>query len=235
MSARSAHGSCSNVEHVAGATRLLGGLLAVGALTAAALLLPIPGPAELRAWASGAGVAGALVLLLAYALLTVAPIPRTVFNLAAGLLLGELVGVAVALVATAISGCLAFLLARALGGNLLARLSHGRRLRIVGERLADGGTLAVTSLRLIPVLPFAPLSYCCGLSPLRLRPYLAGTVVGSLPGTVAVVVLGDALTGTTPPALVGCYLAFAALGALGLLRVLRSAQRPAPQPAQPVN
>ncbi|NIJ12663.1 putative membrane protein YdjX (TVP38/TMEM64 family) [Saccharomonospora amisosensis] len=217
---------------MAGARRLLGGLAAVGVLTAAALLLPIPGPAELRAWASGAGAAGALVLLLAYALLTVAPIPRTVFNLAAGLLLGEALGIAVAVVATAISGCLAFLLARAAGGDLLSRLSRGRRLRAVAERLADGGALAVASLRLIPVLPFAPLSYCCGLSPLRLRPYLTGTVLGSLPGTVAVVVLGDALTGTTPPALVGCYLAFAALGALGLSRVLSSAQRPAPLPAR---
>lgn len=217
---------------MAGARRLLGGLAVLAALTAAALLLPIPGPAELRAWVGGAQPAGALVLLLAYSMLTVAPIPRTVFNLAAGLLLGEALGVAVAVVATAISGCLAFLLARALGGDLLSRLSRDRRLRAVGERLADGGALSVTSLRLIPVLPFAPLSYCCGLSPLRLRPYLVGTVVGSLPGTVAVVVLGDALTGTTPPALVGCYLAFAGLGALGLLRVLYSAQRPAPQPAQ---
>lgn len=214
---------------------MLGVLAAVAALTVAALLLPIPGPAELRAWVAGTGPAAVLVLLLAYALLTVAPIPRTVFNLAAGLLLGEALGVAVAVVATAISGLLAFLLARALGGDLLSRLPRGRRLRTVGERLTGGGALAVASLRLIPVLPFAPLSYGCGLSGLRLRPYLVGTVLGSFPGTVAVVVLGDALAGTTPPALVGCYLAFAALGALGLSRVLSSAQRPAPLPARADN
>lgn len=39
---------------------------------------------------------------------------------------------------------------------------------------------------------------------------------------MAVVVLGDALTGDTPPALLVCYAVFAGLGALGLLKVIRS-------------
>ena len=96
-------------------------------------------------------------------------------------------------------------------------------MRTVDERLADGGVLAITSLRLIPVVPFAPLGYCCGVLSVRPLPYLAGTVLGSLPGTVAVVVLGDALTGGTPPALLACYLAFALVGALGMIKVVRGA------------
>ncbi|KAA9165958.1 TVP38/TMEM64 family protein [Amycolatopsis acidicola] len=201
--------------------KLVVALVLLAAVVAAAFLLPVPSPAQLRDWASGAGPATAFLLLAAYSVLTVAPIPRTVFNLAAGLLLGNAVGIVVAIVATAISGALGFGLARLLGRDLMSRHLQRKSVRAVDERLAGGGVLAVTSLRLIPVVPFAPLGYCCGILNVRWWPYLAGTVLGSLPGTIAVVVLGDALTGGTPPALFVCYLAFALVGALGMIKVVR--------------
>ncbi|MFD4252565.1 TVP38/TMEM64 family protein [Amycolatopsis thermoflava] len=195
-------------------------VLLAGAVVAA-FTLPVPSPAELRNWAAGAGPVTALVFLAAYSVLTVAPIPRTVFNLAAGLLLGDVLGIVVAITATAVSGALGFGLARLVGRDLVSRHLERKVVRAVDERLADGGVLAVASLRLIPLVPFAPLGYCCGILSVRFRPYLAGTVLGSLPGTVAVVVLGDALTGGTPPALLACYGAFALAGALGLARIAR--------------
>ncbi|EIE99592.1 hypothetical protein SacglDRAFT_02706 [Saccharomonospora glauca K62] len=196
------------------------GLVVLGALAVAAVLVPLPGPAQVRQWAESLGVPGVVAFFVAYSVLTAAPVPRTVFNLAAGLLFGELVGVSVALVATVLSGLLGFLLARALGRDVVVRHLHRKPVRTVNDRLSGGGVLAVASLRLIPVVPFAPLSYLCGVSALPPRPYLIGTAIGSLPGTVAVVVLGDALTGTTPPALVACYAVFAVLGALGLLKAV---------------
>jgi uncharacterized membrane protein YdjX (TVP38/TMEM64 family) len=203
-------------------TQLILAFVLLTALVAAALTLPVPSPAELRTWASGAGTATPLLFLLVYAVLTVAPIPRTVFSLAAGLLLGNGLGIVIAMLATATSAALGFLLARLLGRGLVTRHLHRGAVRSVNDRLTGGGVLAVTSLRLIPVIPFAPLSYCCGMSSIRMAPYLAGTVLGSLPGTAAVVLLGDALTGSTPPALVACYGAFALVGAIGLYRVVRT-------------
>ncbi|WP_020671919.1 TVP38/TMEM64 family protein [Amycolatopsis nigrescens] len=211
-------------------TKLVLALAVLAALAVAALLLPLPSPAELRDWAAGAGGVAALLFLAAYSVLTVAPVPRTVFNLAAGLLLGNAVGIGVAITATAISATLGFLLARALGRDLVARHLHRTPVRAVNERLAGGGVVAVASLRLIPMVPFAPFSYCCGISTIRFAPYLLGSVLGSLPGTVAVVVLGDALTGGTPPALLVCYAGFALAGAFGLYRVIRRTTR---QPLPP--
>ncbi|HJQ46316.1 MAG TPA: TVP38/TMEM64 family protein [Amycolatopsis sp.] len=202
-------------------TKLIAALAVLTAVVVAAFVLPIPNPAQLRDWAAGHGPATAFLLLAAYSLLTVVPIPRTVFNLAAGLLLGNAAGIAVAIVATGISGMLGFGLARLLGRDLVARHLQRKSVRVVNDRLSDGGVLAITSLRLIPAVPFAPLGYCCGILDVRARPYLIGTVLGSLPGTIAVVVLGDALTGGTPPALLACYLAFALVGALGLIKVVR--------------
>ncbi|HET6503879.1 MAG TPA: TVP38/TMEM64 family protein [Amycolatopsis sp.] len=203
--------------------KLVLALVLLAAAVAAAFLLHLPGPAGLRDWAAGRGPAAILIFLGAYALLTVIPLPRTVFNLAAGLLFGDVAGVAVAVIATAASGMLGFALARLLGRDLVSRHLRRKAIRAVDERLAGGGVLAVTSLRLIPVVPFAPLTYCCGILSVRPLPYLAGTVLGSLPGTIAVVVLGDALTGGTPPALFACYAGFALAGGLGLVKVVRGA------------
>jgi uncharacterized membrane protein YdjX (TVP38/TMEM64 family) len=105
--------------------------------------------------------------------------------------------------------------------------------RTVNDRLSGGGVLAITSLRLIPVVPFAPFSYLCGVSSVRLAPYLAGTLLGSVPGTVAVVVLGDALTGDTPPALLACYGVFALAGAIGLVKVFKKRAPAEAEPAGP--
>jgi uncharacterized membrane protein YdjX (TVP38/TMEM64 family) len=203
----------------------------VAALVVAAVALPVPEPAELRTWASGAGAAAPALMFLAYVVATLVPIPRTVFSLASGLLLGPVVGVTVALVATAVSGLLSFALARSLGRRVVARHLTRARVRAVDERLTGGGWLAVASLRMIPAIPFLPTNYACGLSSVRTRHFMAGTVAGSVPGTVAVVVLGDTLTGGTPPALLAAFIVFAVAGAAGLWLAIRRQTRVAEVPA----
>lgn len=220
------------MERVSGRTKLILALAVLALLAGAAVFLPIPGPAELRRWAQATGPATPLVLLVAYSVLTVAPIPRTVFNLAAGLLVGSVAGIVIGLVGTTIAAGLSFGLARLLGRDLVLRHLHRAPVRVVNDRLSGGGVLAITSLRLIPVVPFAPLSYLCGVSSVKLVPYLVGTALGSVPGTVAVVVLADALTGDTPPALLACYAVFAVAGAVGLVRVLKN-RAPVPEAEQP--
>ena len=69
------------------------------------------------------------------------------------------------------------------------------------------------SLRLIPAVPFAPLNYAVGASAVRVVPYTLATITGVLPGTAAVVILGDALTGHVSPLL---FLVSACTGLLGI-------------------
>jgi uncharacterized membrane protein YdjX (TVP38/TMEM64 family) len=203
----------------------------LAALVLIAVLLPIPGPAQLRAWADATGPATVVLVFLAYAVLTVAPLPRTAFTLATGLLLGTVTGTLVSLAATSVSALLAFGLARSVGRGLLARHLDRGAVRAVDARLTDGGWLAVASLRLIPVLPFAPMNYCCGICSVRLKPYLVGSFVGSLPGTLAAVVLADSLTGTGSPVMLAVSGGCAVLGAVGLLvTIRRGTPDPAPVP-----
>lgn len=201
--------------------RLLVTVLVLGVVTVAAAMLPVPSPLQMRTWSQSVGIAAPLLFLLGHTLVTVAPIPRTVFTLAAGLLFGPVLGVVLSLVATALSAVLAFGLVRRWARGLVSPHLDHKVLRAVEARLRRRGWLAVASLRLIPAVPFSVLNYCSALSSIRFYQYLAGTV-GVVPGTVAVVVLGDALTGTTSPALLAVSLTGAAIGVLGLIAEARS-------------
>jgi uncharacterized membrane protein YdjX (TVP38/TMEM64 family) len=202
-------------------TRLLVTVLVLGVVTVAAAMLRVPSPLQMRTWSQSVGIAAPLLFLLGHTLVTVAPIPRTVFTLAAGLLFGPVLGVVLSLVATALSAVLAFGLVRRWARGLVSPHLDHKVLRAVEARLRRRGWLAVASLRLIPAVPFSVLNYCSALSSIRFYQYLAGTV-GVVPGTVAVVVLGDALTGTTSPALLAVSLTGAAIGVLGLIAEARS-------------
>jgi uncharacterized membrane protein YdjX (TVP38/TMEM64 family) len=208
-------------ELAAPRTRLLLALFLLLAVTVAVAMVPLPAPLQMRVWAQSIGVAAPLLFLLGHALVTVAPIPRTVFTLAAGLLFGPVLGVGLSLVATTLSAVLAFGLVRRLAGGVIRPYLDRRVLRAVDARLRRRGWLAVASLRLIPAVPFSMLNYCSALSSISFRHYLAGTA-GIVPGSIAVVVLGDALTGTTSPTLLAVSLAAAAIGVIGLIVELRS-------------
>jgi uncharacterized membrane protein YdjX (TVP38/TMEM64 family) len=182
---------------------------------------PTPSPAVLRDWALTVGPSAAIVYFAVYSLAAVLPLPRTAFNLGAGLLLGPVLGITIAVLATAVSAGLSFGIARKWARGWAENQLRGSSARRVHERLSQGGIITVASLRVIPLMPFAPLSYCCGISSIKTTPYLLGSVLGSVPSTVAVVLLGDAMTGSTPPGLLVCYAIFTLVGVVGLTRMTR--------------
>ncbi len=180
--------------------RLILTSVVVVALVAVALLVRLPSAVQLRDWAMTMGPWLPLAFLGAHIVVTVLPFPRTAFTLAAGLLFGPMLGVTLAVAASTISAMIALGLVRAAGWQL-NRLVRHQAVEKVDARLRERGWVAVMSLRLIPVVPFAPLNYAVGASAVRTLPYLLATVAGLLPGTSAVVILGDALTGHVSPLL----------------------------------
>ncbi|MFI5537019.1 TVP38/TMEM64 family protein [Nocardia sp. NPDC051900] len=197
--------------------RLIAVVLLPVVFVAGAAVVPHLGADQIRSWAQETGPWLPLVFFTAHAAATIV-LPRIAFTLSAGLLFGPVTGVAVAIAATTVSAVVAFQLVRVVGREAVAaRLLTHPAVAAVDRRLARRGWLAVGSLRLIGPVPFALINYCAGLSSVRLAPYLVATVVGVLPGTIAVVALGDALTGHTSPALLATTVACAAIGAAGLL------------------
>jgi uncharacterized membrane protein YdjX (TVP38/TMEM64 family) len=194
------------------------GLLLLAGLVVAlvlALTVPLPSPLELRDWAARIGPTAPLIFFLAHAVLTTTPIPRTAFTLAAGLMFGPVWGLGLAVSASMVSALLGFAIARRLGGRAIARLERE--------------LLTVTSTRLVGI-PFAPLNYTLGVTSVGWRAYLVGTIVGLLPGTAAVVLLGDAVTGGSSPGMIAILLVTGSLGAIGVVVSARGRRRASEPP-----
>jgi hypothetical protein len=77
-------------------------------------------------------------------------------------------------------------------------------------------------MRMIPAVPFSMMNYAAGASAIRLLPYTLASFVGLIPGTAAVVILGDALTGNVSPLLFVVSLCTASLGTAGLIYEIRT-------------
>lgn len=174
---------------------IAGTVVLVAALVAVVLLVQSGGIHHVRRTVADAGAWAPVLFVLLQAVVTVTPLPRTVFTVAAGVLFGSVPGVLLTVLATLLAALAAYWLMGFVGGGFVDRHSHRPGVAWVRSRLDHNGLLAVVSLRLIPAVPFAVLNYAAGLARVRLLPYAVGTVLGVLPGTVAIVVLGDAATG----------------------------------------
>ena len=204
--------------------RIVAMTVAIVILVAVALLVPLPTAVQLRDWATSAGPWFPLAFLAAHLVVTVFPFPRTVFTLAAGLLFGPLLGVPIAVVASTVIALIALLLVRAAGWQL-NRLVRHPRVESLDDRLRQRGWPSVVSMRLIPAVPFSVLNYAAGASAVRVLPYTLATLAGLLPGTAAVVILGDALTGNVSPLLFLVSLCTASVGIAGLVYEIRTHRR----------
>jgi uncharacterized membrane protein YdjX (TVP38/TMEM64 family) len=190
-------------------------------LVAILVLVPRPGAVQLRDWATSLGPWFPLAFLAAHIVITVFPFPRTAFTLASGLLFGPWVGILIAVVASTVSALLALLLVRAAGWRLDRLVPHPR-VKTLDARLRQRGWPTVMSMRLIPAVPFSVLNYAAGASAVRVLPYSWATLAGLLPGTAAVVILGDALTNHVSPMLILVSLFTASLGVAGLIYEIRT-------------
>ncbi|MBG6226650.1 putative membrane protein YdjX (TVP38/TMEM64 family) [Arthrobacter sp. CAN_A2] len=204
---------------------LLLGVIIVSA-TVAVVALPLPDVDDLRSLIERAGWWGPAGFVLGYAALTLAPVPKSVLSVAAGVLFGFLPGLLLVYGAALLGATAAFWLGRLLGREAVEKFT-GTRVKTVDEVLSRRGFLAVVGVRLVPVLPFTAINYSAGLTALGWWPYILGTMVGILPGTVSFLALGAYGLDFGWPA----TLAAAALGILtlaGVIYAIRARHRSGP-------
>ena len=158
-----------------------------------------------------------------YALLAVALVPGLLLTLAAGALFGVVVGSVVVFVGATTGAALSFLIARHLAREAVARVvARHPRFAAVDQAIGADGLRTVLLLRMSPLFPFVLLNYGLGLTTVRFRDFLLGSV-GMVPLIVLYVYLGQ-LAGEAALAAGGAPprgpLTYAALGAGLLVTVL---------------
>ncbi|WP_420714104.1 TVP38/TMEM64 family protein [Gordonia sp. SL306] len=180
-------------------------------------LIPMPSVASVRTWGESLGPSFVWVFFAAYAVVTIAPFPRSTFTVMSGIFFGPVVGFTGAMIASTVAAIVAFWFVRTIGRDRVRPYLKKPVVRAVEYRLSRRGWLAVGSLRLIAACPFSVANYCSALSSVRFVPYLVATVIGMAPGTAAVVFLGDAMTGRRDPLLLLLSACFFAVGIIGLI------------------
>ncbi|MBM7278883.1 TVP38/TMEM64 family protein [Gordonia rubripertincta] len=190
---------------------------AVGVVLLGSYFIPLPSIGSVRAWGDDLGPAFPWLFFAAYAVVTIAPIPRSTFTVMSGIFFGPFVGFIGAMIASSIAAVAAFGLVRVLGRDRVRPFLKKPVVKAVEYRLERRGWLAVGSLRLIAACPFSVANYCSALSSVRPLPFTVASIIGMAPGTAAVVMLGDSLTGDANPAQLLVSGALFAVGIAGLI------------------
>jgi uncharacterized membrane protein YdjX (TVP38/TMEM64 family)/rhodanese-related sulfurtransferase len=169
------------------------GLAVLLAGAAAWILLAGEGfdPAELEARLNALGGWAPLGFIASFALATVLFVPGALFGLAGGALFGPVLGTLWNLLGGTLGAILAFLAARYVASDWVARKTAGR-LRQLVEGVEAEGWRFVALMRLVPLVPFNLLNYALGLTRIRLTHCTLATLVCMAPGAAAYAWLGYA-------------------------------------------
>ncbi len=148
-------------------------------------------PALLDAWLSGFGLWAPVVYVGLYALGTVVFAPGSLFALAGGAMFGPVLGTLLNLTGATIGASIAFLIARYLAGDWVARKAGGRLKRMIAG-VDNEGWRFVAFVRLVPVFPFNLSNFAFGLTRIPLVVYVVTSFITMTPGALAYTWLGHA-------------------------------------------
>ncbi len=151
---------------------------------------PLEAAEELRQTLSGAWWAP-IAFVVFYTLRPVVLFPASVLTILGGLVFGPIWGVVWTVLGSSLSTVTTHLIGRFFAPDTLS----SRLTSIIGpllDRARDRPLETALIMRLL-YLPFDLVGYLSGFAQLRLVPFLAGSVLGTIPGTVAFVGFGASI------------------------------------------
>jgi uncharacterized membrane protein YdjX (TVP38/TMEM64 family) len=150
-------------------------------------------------------------------------VPVTLLILVTALVFDPVMAFIVALSGSIGSAVIGYGMGEVFGSDVIQKLA-GKRIKKVSKRIAKRGIVASAIIRIIPVAPFSIINMIAGISHVRFRDYLIGTLIGMAPGIFAITVLGDRLVSMLRdpnPANVMLFIGVVVIVGLALLLVKR--------------
>jgi uncharacterized membrane protein YdjX (TVP38/TMEM64 family) len=183
--------------------KVIGAGLVILALGLVWQFVPLAKPdvvrAELAAL-SGNPLAPALVVL-AFVIAGFLMFPVTVLIIATAAAFGPWLGFGYAVMGALVSALATYCVGALIGQKTLHDFL-GPKLNRVRQRVAKRGVLAIAAIRMVPVAPFTVINLAAGASAIPVLDYMAGTLLGMLPGLIMISAIGDqfarVLTSPTP-------------------------------------
>jgi uncharacterized membrane protein YdjX (TVP38/TMEM64 family) len=207
------------------------------------LVLPITLGVALGLWVSpllpqfaarvhALGVWAPVAFVVAYVAVVVLMMPAFLMIIAGGAVFGTAYGSALAMTGSVLGGSVAFLIARHLAREPVAkRVARNPKLAIIDRSIGREGARIVFLLRLSPAVPFVLSNYALGITQVRYSHFVMGTL-GLVPMVLAFAAYGNAAGATTingkaqtPPWMLGVGLVATILLGVVLGRIAQRALR----------
>ena len=118
--------------------------------------------------------------------------PLTVMVAVTGMVLGPWSGFLCAIAGSLVSGWVGLRIGAWTGGQLFETIAT-RAYRMVSRVMRNHGVLTVAAVRMVPIAPYTVVNIAMGATGLRTGAFLAGTLIGLLPGIFVLTMLGDRL------------------------------------------
>jgi uncharacterized membrane protein YdjX (TVP38/TMEM64 family) len=159
-----------------------------------ATLLGLKGPATVAAW-MGAGVHGPWALpaaVLGFVVLAFLGVPQIVMVAAAVVAFGPWLGFTYSWIGNLISSVISFYFGRKVGARIL-RDHAGKGVGDFVDLIGRNGFWASLIVRLVPSAPFVVVNMAAGCTPMKVRDFVAGTALGSVPKIALTAFAGNAV------------------------------------------
>jgi len=135
---------------------------------------------------------GPIALIGIYVILTVFAVPGTFLTIGAGFLFGFWIGLPTVIIASNCGASAAFLVGRWIARGWVSGLMQKKPVFAELDLAVQLHEIKIILLiRLSPILPFCILNYACAVTSMRWITFAGGSVVGMLPGTIAIVYIGS--------------------------------------------
>ncbi|MBQ7636601.1 MAG: TVP38/TMEM64 family protein [Lachnospiraceae bacterium] len=146
-----------------------------------------------------------------------APIPAFLITFANAAIFGWVKGAIISWTGAMLGAIICFGLARLFGRDQVVKITGKGALLSVDRFFTENGAKSVFIARLLPFVPFDPISYAAGLTGMKILPFLLATGLGQLPATIVYSYAGsNLLSGDAKLFLYGLSVVFA-LGALSAI------------------
>ena len=164
---------------------------------------------QLQLWLHQMGMWAPVLYIFIYSIATICLLPSTPLNLSGGAIFGAVWGTVWTSSAAILAAVLAFGFSRTIGRSLVERKLAGKW-ESIDREMQQGGFFYMFAIRLLPLIPYGIVNFAAGLTSIKFRDYLLGTLLGTVPGILPFVMMGAGLTalkqGDVLPMLVGLAL-----------------------------
>lgn len=168
-------------------------LLTIICLVATGLAIYLLGginPNQLQLWLKQAGIWAPVIYIVIYTIATILVMPSTALNLTGGAIFGPWLGTLWTSIGAIVAAVVAFIFARTSGREFVARRLAGKWQAMDAE-MQQGGLFYMFAIRLLPIIPYGLVNFAAGLTSIKFRDYLLGTILGTVPGILPFVLLGS--------------------------------------------